>query len=470
MSSSRARLRPPAQQLRGWLAPALAVLAAWPAAAPAQDLLSVWRAAEQHDRGLAVARAERAASQSKREQADALARPSVTLGLGGGLGAGDTRMTGAQFAAPGLGTSSGVDFATSIHAGLATRATLTAQQPLINRGRDAARAQLALGADMGDTAWRAARNQLMLRTAERYFALAVADEQVRVTQQQLDAVARTATEARDRFQLGDVPITDTHEADAALAGVRAQLEAARLSRALAQQALADSSGLAQPTAELPASGAATAGDALQAWIDAAQAHNPQVQLATQGVAMARQELARRRAASSPTLDLVAQAGYDRLGGHGDFGRASNRNASALIGVQLNIPLYDGGISAAQASEGAHLLERAEASLEQVREQVTQEVRAAWLAGQAAQARVTALQEGLAASAARLEATRLGREVGERTLLDVLNAENDWARAALALAQARSDQVQQRLRLAALADRLDDAVLAQVKAAPSPLRP
>ena len=456
----------------GWshrLGPTVLALALWPAAAQAQDLLSVWRAAEQHDRTLAVARAEHAATQARREQAEALRRPNVMLGLGAGLGAGDTRMKGAQFSAPGFGTSEGVDFATSVHAGAATRAALTARQPLLNRGRDAARAQLQLGADMGDSAWRSARDAVLLRTVERYFALAVAQEQLRVSERQAESVARATTEAHDRFQLGESPVTDTHEADAALAGVRAQVEAARLQRELAQQALSDSTGLPNPTARLPARSAAPS-ETLQSWIDAAQSANPQLRLAAQGVTLAEQELRRRRAGDSVSVDLVAQAGFDRLGGRGEFGSASNRNANAMVGVQLNIPLYDGGMSRAQASEGARLLDKAQAQLEQAREQVAEQVRTAWLGGQAGQARVNALDDGLKASAARLDATRLGRQVGDRTLLDVLNAENDHARAALALAQARADQVQFRLRLAALADRLDEMALAEVNASLAPQEP
>lgn len=149
---------------RAWLRHGLGIgllgLAALPATA--QDLLTVWRAAEQHDRTLAVARAEHAAAQTKREQAETLWRPNVMLGLGAGLGASDTRMKGAQFSAPGFGTSEGVDFATSVHAGVTTRAALTAQQPLVNRGRDAARAQLELGAEMGSMAWRAGRDVILI--------------------------------------------------------------------------------------------------------------------------------------------------------------------------------------------------------------------------------------------------------------------------------------------------------------------
>lgn len=446
--------------LRRGLGIGLLGLAALPATA--QDLLSVWRAAEQHDRTLAVARAEHAASQTRREQAAALWRPNLTLGLGAGLGASETRMKGAQFSAPGFGTSEGVNFGTSGHGGPATRAGLTAQQPLINRGRDAARAQLELGAEMGDAAWRAAHNALLLRTAQRYFALALADETLRVTERQAASVARTRVEAHDRFEIGDAPVTDTHEADAALASVRAQVEAARLQRELARQALADSTGLPQPQAWLAGATAAPA-QSLPAWTEAALTVNPQVRLAAQGVTMAEHELRKRRAGDSVSLDLVAQAGYDRLGGRGEFGAASNRNANAMVGLQINIPLYDGGSSRAQASEGARLLDKAQAQLEQAREQVGEQVRSAWLGWQAGAARVDALQSGLKASTARLDATRLGRAVGDRTLMDVLNAENDHARATLALAEALTEQLQQRLRLAALADRLDDVLLAELNA-------
>jgi len=64
---------------------------------------------------------------------------------------------------------------------------------------------------------------------------------------------------------------------------------------------------------------------------------------------------------------------------------------------------------------------------------------------------------------RLDATRLGRQVGDRTTLDLLNAENDAASAELTLWQARIDLLMNRLRLAALAGRLDETSLQSVNA-------
>ena len=440
----------------------VAALSALPAAALAQDLLEVWRAAAQHDRRLVVARAEHASSQALREQADALWRPQLSASVGAGLGASQSAMRGAQFSAPGMGTVDEARFATSVNAGLATRVALTAQQPLVNPARDAQRAQLRLGADMGDTAWRAAQTERMLHTAERYFTLAVADERVRVLARQADALARARTEAHDRYRIGSAPVTDTHEADAALAAVQAQQANAALQASIQRRALADSTGLAQPAARLPMLPLAPPGHE-PAWVQAAQADSPRLRLLGQAVDVAQQKLRQHGAAGKPTVDFIAQAGHERIAGRGDFGSARNRSLNALVGVQINIPIDAGGLLQAQEREAAERLNQARAELDAAREDVAQQVHAAWLGLQAGATRIAALEQGLTASAARRDATRLGREVGDRTLMDVLHAENDHAGAALALAQARSEQVMTRLKLAALADRLDEGLLAQVDA-------
>ncbi|MFO1212744.1 MAG: TolC family protein [Paenacidovorax caeni] len=82
-------------------------------------------------------------------------------------------------------------------------------------------------------------------------------------------------------------------------------------------------------------------------------------------------------------------------------------------------------------------------------------------------RVHALEQAQVASRARLDATQTGHEVGDRTLLDLLNAQNDDAATALALAQARSALLIDHLRLALLAGQLDEARLRAVNQALAP---
>jgi outer membrane protein len=92
------------------------------------------------------------------------------------------------------------------------------------------------------------------------------------------------------------------------------------------------------------------------------------------------------------------------------------------------------------------------------------VRAAWLGLTAGAARVEALEQARIAGAARLASTLTGHEVGDRTTLDVLNAQNDAAQVELALVQARVAVLLDRLRLDALAGRLDESGLADIDAA------
>jgi outer membrane protein len=109
------------------------------------------------------------------------------------------------------------------------------------------------------------------------------------------------------------------------------------------------------------------------------------------------------------------------------------------------------------------VELARAELDLARLQISQQSRSAWLTLNTAPARLAALQAGLQAARARLAATRLGRSVGDRTTLDLLNAENDSTAAELALMQGRIEVLQQSLGLEALLGRLDESSLARANA-------
>ena len=454
---------------------ALLALACSAPAAWATDLLQAWQAAEQHDRGHAVARAAHATAQPRRDQATALWRPNVALTAAAGAGTHDSDVRGAQFSAPGMGTSNGVDFSTSVHGGTATRWALQASQPLYNPQRRAQQQQLGVQADQAELQWQAAQQALVLRTAQRYFDVAVAQEALAVLALQRDAVQRAATEAQDRYALGSVPITNIHEARARLATLRAQELAAQSELEVKRRLLADSTGLAGAdlAVQLPAAGLARSTSAapllraLTAWQQDADATNPDIRLQTLAVDSARAEVRKHSRRAAPTLDLVAQAGQERLHGSGDFGRARNKSLNAMVGVQLNVPLWSGGMRSAKEGEALALQAQAEAQLEAVREQVAQQVHAAHLGLSVGAERVQALTENLTASEARQGATRLGQEVGDRTLLDLLSAENDSAAARLALAQARSQLLLERLRLAQLAGQLNEGTLRSVNQALAP---
>lgn len=414
----------------------------------------------------AAAKAARLAGETRREQGASFWRPSLQFSGSVGVANNESATRGARFSAPGFGSVDVADFDTSVSGGTATRWALQAHQPLYSPQRDAQKRQLELSADVAELEWQSAQQALMLRTAERYFDAALAAEALRVLQRQQQAVERSLAEARDRFELGDAPVTDSHEAAARAQAIRAELLAAESTLALKQAALADLTGwsgrelqsLALAPAELP-----QAVPGLDRWLADARGSNLQLRMLAAQVEVAQQEATKHGAAAAPTLDMVAQLGYDRVSGSGDFGSASNQMNNALIGVQLNVPLYSGGWRSARQDESLRLAEKARAEAGHRAQQVALQTRSAWLGLTVGAARVQALSEAVQATRSRLDATRIGRQVGERTTQELLNAENDAAAAELALQQARVALLLDRLRLAALAAQLDETQLRQVNA-------
>ena len=430
----------------------------------ALDLMDVWRAAVGHDAEFAAARAAGASADARRSQAGALWRPNVALEGGAGWATNETSVRGAQFSAPGFGQTNGVAFDTSVVNGTSGRVALALRQPLVSRERDVQRQQLLISADAADVQWQDAQQALMLRSAERYFDVALAAEQLRLLTRQQAAVDKAYVEAQDRFRIGDRPITDTHEAAARAAGLKAQRVAAEIELELRKAALADLSGLriGVELLPVPAPGQAAAPlEDLQVWLDRVVGGSPTIRLAEAQWRLVEQDARKTDAALSPSLDLVATVGRERLSGGGDFGSASNATSNHAIGLQLSLPLYTGGMRSAQQTEARTAVEKAAADLETARRQVGLQARSAWLDLSVGSTRTEALQAALDASRARLGATRVGLSAGDRTTLDLLNAENDETAAELALLQARIRLLLNGLRLAALAGQLDEARLQQV---------
>jgi outer membrane protein len=182
----------------------------------------------------------------------------------------------------------------------------------------------------------------------------------------------------------------------------------------------------------------------------------QVQQANTGVLLkkaqhdvARQELQKHARHGGVTLDLVASLGRDRLSGEGDFGSSSNTQSQQMLGLSLNVPLYTGGWRSAKLQEALSAQAQAAAEADMAVQQAQQQARSVWLALQTGPSRLSAMQAAWKASTARLDATRLGRQVGDRTTLELLQAENDTAQAELAWLRAQTDLLTTRMQLDAL---------------------
>ncbi|MEO8303047.1 MAG: TolC family outer membrane protein [Betaproteobacteria bacterium] len=431
------------------------------------DLISAWDAAQRMDSTFAAAGAELQAGQARGRQGRALFLPTVTVSGSVGYGNGQQNMSGAQFTAPGFGTVNGVEFRTDIHDGTATGWRVTAQQPIYNAELQANARQLALQSDMAELQFRAAHQDLMLRTARIYFEVLLAEDALEEIRRQAAATDRALKVAKESFEEGKSPVTDRNEAQARYDDIVAQEALARDDLELKRAAFFDLTGLpADHLKRIAADTALRAFDAgkLEQWIAKAGDGSPLISAKALARDIAAQEARKFGALSSPTLALVAQAGGDRLSGNGSFGTSSIVSSnSGVISVQLSVPLFTGGLRSARNEEAVALADRAQFDTDATRKAVIQQTRSAWLGTTSGLARIRARERALDSATARLDATEIGHEVGARTTLDLLNAQADLFRAQRALQQVKYQVLLDRLTLAKAAGELSVADLQSVNA-------
>ncbi|NYT63961.1 TolC family protein [Alcaligenaceae bacterium] len=438
------------------------LLPAWPVYAA--DLWQTWQAAQQHDPEFFAAQAAARAGQPRRDQARALWLPSAQLSATVGRMANNSSVSGARFSASEFGESTGVAFDTSVRNGTLERYSLMARQPIIDGERRAQSRQLTLAADMADLEWLNSQQTLMLRAAERYFEFMLADQALQVLRQQERAVERTLAEVRDRYQLGDKPITDTHEAVARAEAIKTQVLLADTNLQIKAAAFFDLTHL-RPSAlaalRLDRNMVAPGRASLDEWLELARRHNPALLIQEKQQGVAQEEANRHGALAAPTLELVGATSYDRLHGSGRFGAASSKTDNWMVGLQLNIPLFTGGYRDAKYQESLHLRDKARFDGRRLQQQVELQTRAAWLGVDTGPSRLSARHLALVATEARLDATRLGHAVGDRTTLELLDAEHAVSAARLALLETGIGWIMDSLRLAALAGNLNEAALRDV---------
>jgi len=199
----------------------------------------------------------------------------------------------------------------------------------------------------------------------------------------------------------------------------------------------------------------------QKWVADAQQSNFQIAQAQAAYQLSEQEVARNRGGHLPTLDLVATYNKSIADG-GSFGSTDVLNKT--VGVQLNMPLFQGGATQSKWREADANRERSKQDLENAKRNVELQTRQAYLGVVSGIAQVQALQQALKSSESLLEASKLGQEVGVRTSLDVLNAQQQLFSTRRDLYQAQYNYLVSHLRLKAAAGNLDEADLNRVNQA------
>jgi outer membrane protein len=197
------------------------------------------------------------------------------------------------------------------------------------------------------------------------------------------------------------------------------------------------------------------------WVAAAEKDSITVQVQQAAADIAAREVDKQRAGHYPTIDLVGNQGHAKT-----YASTLGVNTDTdywNIGVQLNIPLYQGGLTVSRQREAAANRMAAQSGLDAARRGAALSARQYYLGVTNGLAQVRALKAALVSSQSALESNKLGYEVGVRINIDVLNAENQVYVTRRDLAKATLDTLMAQLRLKASTGALGEDDVAQINA-------
>jgi len=411
-------------------------------AAHATNLTDVLRDAQAYDAQYAAARAAREAGQEKAAQGRAGLLPNVNLG-------GNVRYSSLESTLPG----GDADFDSN---GLA----LTAAQPIYRKQNQVLYAQAREQVRIADMQFRVAEQDLILRVAQAYFDVLQSQDNIAFIDAQKAAISEQLAAAKRNFEVGTATITDTHEAqaryDLAVAQEIAELNSLNIRLRALEKLIGKPAGALDTLAD-PAQLKAGAGN-IDEWAARATEGNLQAEIQRIAKTIADQEVERSRAGHHPTLDAVAS--YTINNGQ-NFGPSQIDTRVASVGLELNLPIYQGGLTSSRVREAVANREKARQDVEVATREADLQARQAWLNVNSGVARVQALEQALVSTKAQLDSTKLGLDVGVRTNLDVLDAEQQVLSARRDLAGARYAYLLSGLSLKAAVGSLSPADLAEI---------
>jgi len=401
------------------------------------DLVSVYNDAVANNADLAAARADYQARKEIVPQARAGLLPNVSAGA-------TVSNTRVEIDQPSI---------TSNRSGNAYQANLT--QPVFRADRWF---QLGAAEEINEQAallLSATEQQLILLSAENYFGVLRAQDNLATTKAQEAAFKRQFDQSKERFAAGVADKTDMLQA-------QASFDSSRANRIVAQRRVDDAfealttltnrtySALQGIVHSIPIL-APSPSNATQ-WVNTAVEQNLSLQASQYAVGAAEQTVKQRKAGHAPTLDVVARyqkGDNDSLGftNPNELGTPFKGDVSQRsISLQLNVPLYSGGLISSKVLEASARLDQSEQQLEGQRRRVVESTRSLYRAVATDVEQTQARRQSIISNQNAVEATETGYRVGTRNIVDVLDAERQLYSSVYDYNNTRYDYILDNLRL------------------------
>jgi outer membrane protein len=425
-----------------------------PLAAAAEDLFQVYRDAQRYDAAYSAARLALEAGREKLPQGRALVLPTLNLTGNATRSRFDVDSNDPAISASFLRSTNSASYA------------LTLTQPLYRPQNWYQYEQGEFQVRQAEASFGLAYQDLVIRVSQAYFDGLAAIDTLNLVRAQKAAISEQLAQAKRNFEVGTATITDTHEAQARFDLSSAQEIAAINDLESKQRVLQQLTGKVyaelkhiRPDIKLSPPNPAN----MESWVQLAEKQNYSVIQSEAATEVARREARRASSAHMPTLDIVGTVGQST-----DTGTVTTivgRDiTTAQIGLQLALPLYQGGSLSSKEREAAALSLKSKDDLENARRSAALNARQTYLAVINGIAQVGALEQALVSSQSALDSNRLGYEVGVRINIDVLNAQQQLFSTRRDLALARYNTITNQLRLKAAAGGLREEDIEEINRA------
>lgn len=415
------------------------------------DLWDAWQAARNHSAQYAAAAHERNATLENEQQAKAQLLPQLSA------------------------SASYSDQPQSGYDQYETRGwNVQLSQPLFDKSKWSQYQAEKIGSQAADTTFDNTDADLLLDVAKAYLNILTIKDKLTAIDSEKAAYLLQIEQAQALFDAGEATIIDTYEAQSGYDAAIAKEVDLNTQLISAQNTLENATGLPSQTIDqitIPTLPDWLETRSEQDWLTLASEHNPILQTRQLILEKAQADLTAIEDLRLPTVNL--NLGYQDMRNDIRYSSGlgmSNRGVGTYVGVQFTVPLYTGGSTASRIQQGEEQAKQQAALLEEARRTIRLNVRQAYASLRGKQAQIHAQQQLLTTNKAKLESTRLGREVGVRSNLDEIKAQQDKATAEEQLAEARYGAIEAYLQLLHAAGRLNqdegkDAVLALSQRSP-----
>lgn len=313
---------------------------------------------------------------------------------------------------------------------------LTLEQPIFNGGGSVARYRSAkLQVEAGRARLDGVTQDILLQSVTAYLDVVRDEEVLKLSSNNVDVLGRQLDASRERFDVGEVTRTDVAQSEARQARAVAEKSQAdgalAASRAIFYRLVGLQPDYLETVAELP-----KLPDGMTEALAVAMENSPALLQAIYTESASKKEISSNKSRLLPSVTLQAYKREEEgagVTGNGDFD-------SDVVTLNFSVPLYQSGAEYSRVREAKQNREKARYDTLDARNEVRESITRAWEGLVSSTAAIRANQSAIEAAEVALEGVKQEQQYGARTVLDVLDAEQELFAAKVNLVRAQRNEL------------------------------